>query len=326
MEHKLQDEKIKRKVIVKRESITNPDYGCNPNERPTEELVKYGIININKPRGPTSHQVSSYLKHILGIKKSGHSGTLDPKVTGMLPIAIGRATRIVQALLLTGKEYVAIMHVHKVIKPETIEKICNDFVGKIKQIPPIKSSVKRKQRVREIYYLDILEIIEQDILFKVGCQAGTYIRKLIHDIGKRMGSGAHMAELIRTKVGPFTTETMYSLQDVADAIHYWKKGDDTAIRKIIQPVENGIKHLPRIWILNSAVNALCHGHDLAMPGISKYESCIQKGELVAILTLKNELIALGHAQLSSKDMITEKGIAVKTEKVFMLPGVYPKSV
>ena len=324
MESLLPFEKTERKILVRKEAETSDKFGCKPEERQTEEIINYGIVNIDKPKGPTSHQVSDYAKKILNINKAGHSGTLDPAVTGVLPIALGRATRIVQTLLTAGKEYVAIMHLHKEIEEEKLKKtIQNHFIGKIEQMPPLKSSVKRQLRTRTIYYLDILEIDGKDVLFKVGTEAGTYIRKLIHDIGKKLGIGAHMAELRRTKAGPFDEFTLFTLHELTDAHYFFKEEkNEKFIRKVIQPVENGVKHLPKVWVFDTTVESLCHGIDLKVPGISKLNDNISKEEIVAIMTLKEELIALGTAAMTSKDMLGEKGIAVQTEKVFMLPGVY----
>ena len=195
---KLPFEKVKREIIVKKKAKTNPELGCKPEERTTEELIKYGIVNIDKVKGPTSHEISAYVQKILNIKKSGHSGTLDPAVTGILPVALENATRIVQALLKAGKEYIGIMHIHKEIDEKEIRKVCNEFIGKIKQKPPLKSAVKRVERYREVYYLEILEIDGKDVLFRIGCEAGMYIRKLVYQIGQKLGTGAHMAELRRT--------------------------------------------------------------------------------------------------------------------------------
>jgi len=323
--NKLPFEQIERKIIIKKQAQTNPKLGCKPEERPVEELIKYGITNINKPKGPTSHQVSSYVKDILSISKAGHSGTLDPAVTGVLPIALGRATRIVQTLLKAGKEYVGIMHLHKEIEKEKLEKTFKKFTGKIKQVPPVKSAVKREEREREIYYLEILEIEEKDILFMVGCQAGTYIRKLCFDIGKELGCGAHMAQLRRTKAGPFNEHTSITLHDLKDAFYYWKKEENKKyIMHIIKPIELAVKHLPKIWILDTSVNPLCHGFDLALPGISKLNNDIKPKDTVAVMTLKDELVGLGEARLNSKEMLKDKGIAVKIKKVFMQPELYPK--
>ena len=324
MENKLPFAKIERKLLVKKEAETDDKYGSNPEKRKTEDIINYGIVNIDKPRGPTSHQVSDFVQKILKITKSGHSGTLDPAVTGCLPIALGNATRIVQVLLKAGKEYVATMHLHGEVKEKKLKEVFKEFTGKIKQKPPVKSAVKRVERTRQIYYLEILEIDEKDVLFKVGCEAGTYIRKLIHDIGKTLGTGAHMSQLRRTKAGPFTEETLSTLQDLQDAFHYYKKENkEKYLRKIIQPVENAVNHLPKIWVFDTTVESLCHGSDLKMPGISKLHGKISKNDTVAVLTLKDELVALGTANLSSDEILKkEKGIAVKTEKVFMNPETY----
>ncbi len=324
MQNLLPFEKTERKILVRKEAQTDEKYGCRPENRKPEEIINYGIVNIDKPKGPTSHQVSDYVQKILHINKSGHSGTLDPAVTGVLPIALSRATRIVQTLLTAGKEYVAIMHLHKEIEEEKLrETIKKHFIGKIEQMPPLKSSVKRQLRTRTIYYFDILEIDGKDVLFKVGTEAGTYIRKLIHDIGKKLGIGAHMAELRRTKAGPFDESTLFTLHELTDAYYFFKEEkNEKFIRKVIQPVENGVKHLPKIWVFDTTVESLCHGIDLKVPGISKSNDNINKEETVAIMTLKDELIALGTAAMTSKEMLGEKGIAVQTEKVFMQPGVY----
>ena len=162
-------------VFVKKESIG--EFGKNPEERTVDELIDYGIVNLDKPKGPTSHQVSDFVKKILKISKAGHSGTLDPQVTGVQPTGLSRATRITEFLLTAPKEYVCLMHLHKEISPETLKEAIEKFTGKIKQLPPIKSAVKRVERVREIYQITLLEVKGQDILFKMKCQAGTYVRK-----------------------------------------------------------------------------------------------------------------------------------------------------
>lgn len=229
-----------------------------------------------------------------------------------------------QALLTAGKEYVAIMHLHREIEEDKLrETIKKHFVGKIQQIPPLKSSVKRQIRARTVYYFDIVEIDGKDVLFKAGVEAGTYIRKLIHDIGKNLGVGAHMAELRRTKAGPFDESTLVTLHELSDAYYFWKEvQNDKFLRKAVQPVENGVKHLSKVWVFDTTVESLCHGADLKVPGISKLNDGISKEGIVAIMTLKEELVALGTAQMGSMDMLGEKGIAVKTQKVFMQPGTY----
>jgi len=259
---KLPFEKIDRIVITKKEADTNIKLGCNPNKRTVEELIQYGVVNIDKPTGPTSHQVSDYVQRILNIKKAGHSGTLDPGVTGVLPVALDQATRIVQTLLPAGKEYVCIMHLHRDIEEKELRRAIRKFTGKISQKPPLKSAVKRVERTREIYYFDIMEINGKDVLFRVGCQAGTYIRKLCHDLGRELKVGAHMAELRRTKAGPFDESTLVTLHDLRDAYHYYKEGNEKFIRYCIKPMEEGINHLGKVWILDTAVEPICHGQTL----------------------------------------------------------------
>jgi H/ACA ribonucleoprotein complex subunit 4 len=322
MEEKFPFERIQRKVLVKSEVETDKKYGCDPNKRPLNELITYGIVNINKTQGPTSHQVTDYVKKILNLKHAGHSGTLDPNVTGSLIIALEDATRVVQNLLKAGKEYVCLMHLHNNVDEFKLKQTINSFVTKIEQLPPRRSAVKRQLRQREIYYITILEIKEHDVLFKVGCEAGTYIRKLCYDIGEKLKIGASMTQLIRTRVGPFDESTMCTLYELKDA---FEAKDEKKLRNIIQPMESAVKHLPKIWIYDEAVDSVCHGSVLAIPGISKLESGIKENDLVAVLTLKNELVCTGNSSKSSEDIMKDKkGIALKPSKVYMNRNVYPK--
>ena len=224
-----------------------------------------------------------------------------------------------------GKEYVCIMHLHAEIPISKIHKASKEFIGKITQLPPVKSAVKRQLREREIYYLEILEIKEKDVLFIVGCQAGTYIRTLCVNWGRALGTNAHMAELVRTKAGPFKESEWYSLHDLKDAYELYKtENNDSLLKKIIKPTEFGISHLPKIWITDNAVDTVCHGANLNIPGITKLESEIKKGDNIAIMTIKNELVGLGISELSTEEIMNQnKGLAVKTTKVFMEAETYP---
>ncbi|MBT6995391.1 RNA-guided pseudouridylation complex pseudouridine synthase subunit Cbf5 [Candidatus Woesearchaeota archaeon] len=319
-------EKKEKEILEKQEGTTDKNYGKNPKSRTLKESLDYGIININKPQGPSSHQVTDYVKKILQINKAGHSGTLDPNVTGSLIIALGRSTRVIHNLLKAGKEYVCLMHIHTEQNENEIKQAINSFVTKIEQMPPVRSAVKRRKRQREIYYIKTHEIKNnQDVLFTVGCEAGTYIRKLCHDIGLKLNTKAHMQQLIRTRVGPFDQKTMHSLYELKDAFELYKEGNEKELKKIIMPVETAIEHLPKIWISDHAVDPLCHGTDLAIPGIIKLESHIKENDTVAILTLKDELVATGISKLNSekiKDL--EKGIAIITKKIFMKKDTYQK--
>lgn len=302
-------ESIKRKLLTKRDSELR-EY----KEKSIEELLNNGVICLNKPEGPTSHQVADYIKQILNLKKAGHGGTLDPHVTGVLPIALEKATRIVQTLLPAGKEYICLMYIHSLLPQSQIHQVLKSFEGKVTQLPPVRSAVKRQEREREVYYIDIIEIKEQYVLFKVGCQGGFYVRRLCDDFGKITKVGAHMAQLVRTKAGPFNDNEWYSLHDLKDAIEDNKE----KIRQIIKPIEYAVQHLPKIYVQDNAIKTLTHGADLHVPGIVKLESDIKVEELVAIMSLDQELVCIGNAKMSSEDILkSEKGLAVKTSKVFM---------
>ncbi|MEE0924244.1 MAG: RNA-guided pseudouridylation complex pseudouridine synthase subunit Cbf5 [Methanobrevibacter sp.] len=313
--------------LIKSKSKTNPDYGCDPYERPIEEHISKGVINLDKPSGPSSHEVDSWVKRILHVNKTGHGGTLDPKVTGVLPIGIDTATRVSQLLLPAGKEYVCLMTMHKEMPEDQVYEIFDQFTGKIYQTPPVKSAVKRELRVRTIYYATIYEIKGKDVLFRVGCEAGTYIRTLCHDIGEALGCGAHMAELRRTRAGPFNerNDDLVNLHDLTDAYHFWvEDGDESYLRNAIKPMEVAADHLPQIFIKDSAVEAICQGAKLAAGGISMLSKGIKRGDLVAIKSLKGELVASGIALASTEEIMNaDSGLVVNTNKVFMQPGVYP---
>ena len=313
--------------LIKSKSKTNPDYGCDPYERPIEEHISKGVINLDKPSGPSSHEVDSWVKRILHVNKTGHGGTLDPKVTGVLPIGIDTATRVSQLLLPAGKEYVCLMTMHKEMPEDQVYEIFDQFTGKIYQTPPVKSAVKRELRVRTIYYATIYEIKGKDVLFRVGCEAGTYIRTLCHDIGEALGCGAHMAELRRTRAGPFNerNDDLVNLHDLTDAYHFWvEDGDESYLRNAIKPMEVAAEHLPQIFIKDSAVEAICQGAKLAAGGISMLSKGIKRKDLVAIKSLKGELVASGIALASTEEIMNaDSGLVVNTNKVFMQPGVYP---
>lgn len=289
-----------------------------------EQLLTTGVINLDKPMGPTSHQVSSWVKHMINVNKVGHGGTLDPRVTGVLPLAIGRSARILYVLSYSSKEYIGIMRLHSDIPIKRVKQVCEEFVGQIYQLPPVRSAVKRQIRTRTIYSLDILDHKKRDILFKVVCEAGTYIRSLVNDIGLVVGKAAHMQELRRTRTGRFQVHSAIKLQELKDAFVTWQEeGDEKLLRKYIKPWETLLSDLPKIIIQDSAVDAICHGADLAIPGIIQFEDLQNFGEPVAIFTRKGEGVAIGEVKMKTNDILDRRsGIAVRTRRVLMDPGTY----
>jgi H/ACA ribonucleoprotein complex subunit 4 len=319
---------IKREVYIKNEDTTDPRYGHKPSERPEEEYIKNGVINLDKPAGPTSHEVAAWTKKIMKLDCIGHGGTLDPKVTGVLPITLEDSTKIVQALLYSGKEYICVMKLHGDVLEERVRRVMKEFEDEIYQRPPLRSSVKRQIRTRRIYYNEFIEMNERNVLSRVGCEGGTYIRKLCYDIGEILGVGAHMQELRRSRSGPFSEDspTRVTLHDVAYYFGEWQeKKDPVILRKFIQPMESALELIPKITVRDSAVDALCHGANLTAPGVLTVESGIQKGSLVAIMTLKGEAVALGTAKLVTEEILnTNHGVVANLERVLMERGTYPK--
>ncbi|ENN96729.1 H/ACA RNA-protein complex component Cbf5p [Methanocaldococcus villosus KIN24-T80] len=218
------------------------------------------------------------------------------------------------------------MHLHRDASEEDILRVFKEFTGKIYQRPPLKSAVKKRLRVRRIYEIELLDKEGRDVLFRVKCQSGTYIRKLCEDIGEALGTSAHMQELRRIKSGVFDENDAVYLQDLLDAYVFWKEdGDEEELRRIIKPLEYGLRHLKKVVVKDSAVSAICHGADVYVRGISKLSKDINKGDIVVVETLKGEAIGFGKALMSSKEMLTaEKGKAVDIERVFMERNVYPK--
>jgi len=314
-------------LLQKASADTNPQYGCPPADRPMEEHIRRSIINLDKPMGPTSHQVDSWIKEMLEVEKTGHGGTLDPRVTGVLPVGVDFATRAIQLLLAAPKEYVCLMRFHQPVTEARVRKILEEFTGKLFQTPPMRSAVKRELRVRNVYYVNVLEIVGQEVLFRIGCEAGTYIRKYCHDVGEALGIGAHMAELRRTRVGSFQEdETLKTLQDLKDAHVAWQEtGNETPLRECLLPMETAAQHLPVVVIRDSAVDAICHGADLASGGIVSLSPEIKVGEMIRVETIKGELVAAGESlQTSGEIYRTGQGIMVDIKKVFMEPKTYPQ--
>jgi H/ACA ribonucleoprotein complex subunit 4 len=315
----------KAEWLVKAEEDTDDSYGKAPEQRTMEEYIENSVIILDKQSGPTSHQVAKWVCDIFKLDNCGHAGTLDPAVTGVLPIALGNSTKAMPALTGLDKEYVGIMHLHKEVPRKVVEDTAKKFIGKIKQLPPVKSAVARKLRERDIYFFDILEMDGKDMLFKVGCEAGTYIRKLCHDFGKVLGTGAHMSELRRTKVGPFTEQQTHNLIEVRDAYEFWQGGKESKLKSILIPVEYAILHVKSVFVKDSAVDTICNGSPVYASGLTRIQEGIVKGELIAVYTLKEELVAIGISRMTSKEMLKSKrGIAVRTDRVFMKRGTYPK--
>ncbi len=249
-----------------------------------ENLLKGCFIAVDKPRGPPSAQVGSWVRDMLGAKKSGHIGTLDPKVSGVLIIAIGKAVKLSKFLSGEDKEYIAVMHLHKEIDKKKIADATRMFTGIITQKPPLRSAVAKKKRKRRIYWIKLLEIDGKNVLMHVRCEGGTYIRKLIHDMGVKLGAGANMLELRRVKSGSVGEDMIHSLYDIKDAVWLWKhKGDDSLLKSMLIP-PSMLLNMEKIIVKNSAVPSIAYGSPIYRKGIIKYPQNARRGDYAKVLS------------------------------------------
>lgn len=310
------------------QDVTNDSYGTYYDKRTVEQLLNYGFILLDKPNGPTSHETVAWVKKIVHVEKAGHSGTLDPQVSGVLPIGFGEATKALIVLLLGPKEYHALGRLHSLPPKEKQDEVLKLLTGKIYQKPPQRSAVSRQTRVRAVYEIEVVEQKERLLLLRILCEAGTYIRKIFYDMGEILGPGATMIELRRTRVGQFIEDSnLVKMHDLVDAFAIWKeKGDESKLRRILMPIEHCLSEIKSVVIRDSAVDALCHGAQLAIPGILEISYGLRKGDLVGIYTQKGEVVALAEA-IMSEDEITEntKGFAFQIRRIIMAPNTYPKS-
>lgn len=309
-------------------SSTSAPYGTPPSIRSVQDLLKSGVIVINKQAGPSSHQVAAWLRDSFELEATGHGGTLDPNVTGVLPVSIGRASKVIKVLQESSKEYICNLKLSKNPGRRELDQVFAKFIGPIYQIPPFQAAVKRELRIRRIYDLEILEHSSKSVLFRVECEGGTYIRNLCDDIGSVLGMKGEMEQLIRTKSGPFNLENSFSLIEAHDAYQQWKSSsNDNIMKKLLRPLEDMLVDLPKIEVKDSAVDAICHGADLAIPGISAVSNKLKRGQLVSLVSGQGECIALGRATIDTKEIIDKKngkGKAVKLERVIMERGTYPR--
>lgn len=309
------------------QDVTDNSYGTYYDQRTIEQLLNYGIIILDKPPGPTSHETVAWTKRILKLPKIGHSGTLDPQVSGVLPLGLGEATKALGVLLYGPKEYHALGRVHSLPSKEKLKETMDLFKGEIFQKPPQRSAVVRQTRTRTIYEFELLEQKERLLLTRILCEAGTYIRKLYYDLGEILGPGATMIELRRTRVDQFReTDGLVTLHELANAFALWEeKKDDTKLIQMIKPVEYALSELKAVVIRDSAVDAMCHGAQLAIPGILQISPFLKKGDIVGIYTQKGEAVALAESKMDLEEIQdATKGYAFETRRIIMAPNTYPK--
>ncbi len=304
---------------------THPAFGLPPDERDARTHVEWGVVMLDKPPGSTSRRAAERVQHLLGASKVGHGGTLDPKVTGVLPVLLGRATRVAGVFLGSDKSYTGEMVLHADVPDDELQEAVARFVGVIEQLPPVRSRVKRQLREREVYSFEVGPRNGRRAQFAVRCAGGTYIRKLIHDLGVALGCGAHMGPLRRTQAGAFALTDCATTEDVEEAARRAAEGDEGELRRVVRAVEDVLARvLPRVVVDDGAVHSVCSGYPLAVPGICAMDD-FPAGARLAVLTLKGELIGVGRATMASGEVLTAtRGLAVSVRPVLMFPDTYPR--
>ncbi|KAF5375076.1 hypothetical protein D9758_000151 [Tetrapyrgos nigripes] len=318
------------KLLVRSGHFTPIPSGCSPLKRDITSYIKSGVINLDKPSNPSSHEVVAWLRRILRVEKTGHSGTLDPKVTGCLIVCIDRATRLVKSQQGAGKEYVCVLRLHAGLpNPAALPRALQTLTGALFQRPPLISAVKRQLRIRTIHESTLLEFDEKRNLavFWVSCEAGTYIRTLCVHLGLILGVGGHMQELRRVRSGAMSeNDDIVTMHDVMDAQWlYDNTRDESYLRRVIRPLECLMVGYKRIVVKDSAVNAVCYGAKLMIPGLLRYEADISVHEEVVLMTTKGEAIALAIAQMSTVELATcDHGVVAKVKRCIMERDTYPR--
>lgn len=287
------------------------------------DLPRGGIIAVDKPRGPSSHEVSAWVRDMLGMP-CGHGGTLDPDVSGVLLVMVGRAARLAPVILSHEKEYIALMRLHGDATEEQIRETAQEFIGKNYQRPPLRSAVARALRIRTMYEIEVLDIDGRDVLLRVRCEAGTYIRSLCRHIGFAIGTGGQMVELRRSRSGGYDESMCCTLHALRDSVERAKEGNTDELLSYIRPPESVLEGIPTVTIRDTAVDALCHGASLAGVGVTATDT-FKKDANVAVMTKKGELVCIGRAIVASEKIVPgATGIIVQPKMVIMQPGTYEK--
>lgn len=304
--------------------------GMSPLKRSLQEYMHYGVVNLDKPANPSSHEVVAWIKKMLRVEKTGHSGTLDPKVTGCLIVCIDRATRLVKAQQSAGKEYVGIVRLHSAIADSSVLcKAIETLTGALFQRPPLIAAVKRQLRIRTIYESKLIEYDDKRHLgiFWVSCEAGTYVRTLCVHLGLLVGTGGHMQELRRVRSGIMSeNDNLCTMHDLLDAQYvYDQSKDESYLRRVVMPLEILLTNFKRIVVKDSSVNAVCYGAKLMIPGLLRFADGIEVNDEVVMITTKGEAVAVGIAQMSTAVLATiDHGIVAKIKRVIMERDTYPR--
>ncbi|MGI0132056.1 MAG: RNA-guided pseudouridylation complex pseudouridine synthase subunit Cbf5 [Thermoplasmata archaeon] len=304
-------------------SGSEPSGGAFPAE--VDGRITHGaFLLLDKPRGPSSHQVTAWAREIVGVDKAGHAGTLDPNVSGLLWVGLGPALKLLPLLLDFPKEYVAVITLHGSAPTKEVERVVGEFVGPIYQLPPVRSAVRRERRIRTVHRLTLVERDPTHLLLDVVADSGTYVRTLAVDLGEALGVGAHMEELRRIGTGPFTEAQSVPLTTLADAAMRARSGSSAALLELLHPLHEVVREFPSLVLKEGAASAIVHGANLASGGVRSVTRPFPKGAHVALLAASGDFLGFGSALVPSDEFHAHRhGWVVRCERVLARPTDYP---
>ena len=314
-------------LVLDAEATTDPAFGQRPEERTIEQRMAAGVLLLDKPAGPTSHQVAAWVRDHFGLERMGHGGTLDPFATGVLPLTFGKSMRLTGKVLTHDKTYIAVLDVPESIGDDALETGLSHLRGRVYNVPPEISAVKVQVRTRRIERLVLLDRNATHIVIEVACEAGTYIRTMARDLGLLLDRPVNLVELRRSASGRFDLQASATLQQVADAHWLWSsEGRSEALLRLLHPIEILVEDLPTVVVRDAAVGAVAHGAPLMRPGVVSVDGGWTTGSLVAAMSMKGELIALMRLSVDSSSIQEmSDGEVAKAETVVMATEVYPRS-
>jgi H/ACA ribonucleoprotein complex subunit 4 len=305
---------------------TDTAFGTNPDERTLEQRLASGFILIDKPAGPTSHQLAAWARDLLGLERLGHGGTLDPFATGVLPLMAGRCMKITNKILKHNKTYIAVFRFKERPDEQVLRETMASMTGRIYNVPPEISAVKVQVRTRTIHAFELLDVDEQDVVARITCEAGTYIRTMARDMGLMLNTPVTLKELRRESSGMFDLKDCITMDQLADAVWLWKEcGQEEALSAVVHPIEKLLVDVPRCQVKDSAVAALAYGAPLLRPGIVSIPQNLKKGTELMVASMKDEAVGFVRLKVDSNEIATlDAGEVARPSMVLIDTEVYPR--
>lgn len=312
--------------VLEENAQTDEAFGCSPDDRTLEQRLASGFILLDKPAGPTSHQLAAWARSLLGLERLGHGGTLDPFATGVLPLMAGRCMKITNKILKHKKTYIAVLRFKSMPDEGLLAEVMASLTGRIYNVPPEVSAVKVQVRTRTIHAFELLDIDGNDALVRIVCDAGTYIRTMARDMGLLLNTPVDLKELRRETSGTFSLDQCVTMDQLADAVWLWKEcGEEAALKAMVHPIEKLLAKAPRCQIKDSAVAAVAYGAPLLRPGLVTLPAGHKKGKELLVTSLKGEAVGYVKLKADADDIAgMQDGEIARPSMVLMDTDVYPR--